>query len=45
MLIFVEYFCFFNTRNLLVFNIFLTFVGRFCVSYIEIQMTDIKKRT
>ena len=30
-------------HNLLVSNIFLIFAGRLCVSYVEIQMTDIKK--
>lgn len=35
----------FNTHNLVVSNIFLIFAGTFCISYIEIQMTDIKKQT
>ena len=29
-------------HNLLVSNIFLIFARRFCISYVEIQMTDIK---
>ena len=37
-----ECYYFFNTHNLLVFYIFLIFAGIFCVSYVEIQMTDIK---
>lgn len=32
-------------HNLLVSNIFLIFAGKFGISYVEIQMTDIKKRT
>ena len=36
---------FFNTHNLLVSNNFRIFAGRSCVSYVEIQMIDIKKRT
>ena len=45
MLNFVEKYYFFNTHNLLVSNNFCIFAGRFCVSYIEIQMNVIKKRT
>ena len=45
MLIFVERYQFFNTHNLLVSNNFRIFAKVFCVSYVEIQMIDIKKRT
>ena len=45
MLIFVECYYFFNRYNLLVSNNFRIFARRFCVSYIEIQMNVIKKRT
>ena len=45
MLIFVECYYFFNRYNLLVSNNFRNFAKSFCVSYVEIQMNDIKKRT